>query len=273
MSSLTIAHLSDPHFGTINEGVAEGLLRSLNKLSPSLVLFTGDITQRARRSQFTAAKQFTHCLQPTPVIAVPGNHDIPLFNLPTRLFNPYWGFKNLFKDQLEKDFTHGDVQVFGLNSTSRWRHVQGDFKISRIRKRFSGPRSDSVVRIAAFHHPMDCFRDVDEKNLLRGRDQTIQVLDQAQIDLVVGGHIHDPFVTLSTKRYPQIKRPMILAVAGTCLSWRTRKNAPNSFNLIEVNTAGDPRITIARHDMKADFSFIQVSQNQFRREDSGWLKV
>jgi 3',5'-cyclic AMP phosphodiesterase CpdA len=270
MSVLNIAHLSDPHFGTINDGVAEGLLRSLQRIAPSLVLLTGDITQRARHSQFQGAKEFTHKLKPTPVIAVPGNHDIPLLNLPARLFYPYRGFKRLFKDQLEKDFIHGDVQVYGLNSTSRWRHIQGDFNIERIKKRFRGPPSKCKVRVVAFHHPVDCFRDTDEKNLLKGREPAMKVFSEAGIDLVLGGHIHDPFVTLSNRRYPGLARPMIVAVAGTCTSWRTRRNAPNSFNLIEINTDSDPRISIIRYDIRSDFDFVPVTENHFIKTSEGW---
>ncbi|HMN67951.1 MAG TPA: metallophosphoesterase, partial [Bdellovibrionales bacterium] len=270
MSRLKIAHLSDPHFGTILPGVTEGLIASLQEIAPDLILITGDITQRARARQFRAAKAFTHALKPTPFIAVPGNHDIPLFNIFVRLFDPYRGFRKLFKDQLEKDFVYGDVAVIGLASTSRWRHIQGDFDIPRIRKRFAAHKFDARVRIAAFHHPMDCAKYIDEKNLLRGRENAMTLFDQAQVDLVVGGHIHDPYITLSDDRYPHVRRRMILAVAGTCLSWRTRVGAPNSFNLIEVATDQTPRITISRMDIGANQRFTPNGVHHFERGDGGW---
>ncbi len=102
-------------------------------------------------------------IKPTPAIAVPGNHDIPAYNLIGRLFFPYRGFKRLFKDQLEKDFVHGDVLVMGLNSTSRWRSVQGDFNMERLEQRLSNKPPGTKVHIAAFHHPMDCRKPQDEK--------------------------------------------------------------------------------------------------------------
>lgn len=273
MSIVRIAHLSDPHFGTILPGVREGLVKTVKELNPDLILITGDITQRARRSQFRDAKDFTHELLPIRVIAVPGNHDIPLFNIFTRFFNPYWGFKNLFKDQLEKDHLHGDVVVTGLNSTSKWRHVQGDFNLHRLEKRLKDNRPLAKVHIAAFHHPMDCKKTTDVKNLLKGRDQAIQLFDKYGIDLIVGGHIHDPFVTSSKQRYPDTKRSMVITVAGTCLSWRTRLGAPNSFNLIEVDTTTDlPRLSIARYDQHEDFSFAVKEIFQFHKtKDSGWV--
>lgn len=271
MSVLRIAHLSDPHFGTIHPNVEQGLVRTLRNLKPSLILLSGDITQRARASQFRAAKQFTHLLDPIPFIAVPGNHDIPLLNVFARLFHPYRGFKELFKDQLERDFRHGDVQVIGLNSTSRWRHVQGDFDHERLERRLAAAVTGAKVRIAVFHHPMDCPKPVDEKNLLRGREKVIALLDKYKVDLVMGGHIHDPLAALSDRRYPALSRKLVIAVAGTCTSWRTRKNAPNSFNLIDVNTGGDqPRLTISRHDIAKDCGFVPVSEASFVRGQTGW---
>jgi len=275
MSRLRIAHLSDPHFGTILPGVKEGLLATLAELKPDLILLTGDITQRARRRQFKAAKEFTRELKPTPVIAVPGNHDIPLWNIFLRLFNPYWGFKKLFKDQLEKDFVHGDVLVTGLNSTSKWRHVQGDFDIARLEARLKerkrDPAREPKVHIAAFHHPMDCRKPQDEKNLLKDRDRTIALFDVHGVDLMIGGHIHDPYVTLSKVRYPNTKRNMVIGVAGTCLSWRTRPGAPNSFNFIEVDTTDTSRLIISRFDQREDKKFTVEHVHKFKcKKGEGW---
>lgn len=279
MSVLRIAHLSDPHFGTILPGVLEGLLETLNELKPDIILLTGDITQRARRRQFQDAKKFTHALPAARFIAVPGNHDIPLFNLFARLFNPYFGFKNLFKDQLEKDHRIGDILVTGLNSTSQWRHVQGAFDCKRLEKRLKAQSESPLssppkVHIAAFHHPMDCAKPQDEKNLLIGRDQVIEILARYRVDLIIGGHIHDPYVALSTVRYPKTERTMIIGVAGTCASWRTRKNAPNSFNLIEVDTRSTPLLTIHRFDQQPNLHFGITSSHRFSKaSEAGWQVI
>lgn len=274
MSLIRIAHLSDPHFGTIRPGVQEGLLATLQELKPDLILLTGDITQRARRKQFRDAKYFTRLIKPTPLIAVPGNHDIPLFNIFARLFNPYRGYRKLFKDQLEKDYEQGDIVVTGLNSTSRWRHIQGDFNFPRIERRLKEKKSKAKVHIVTFHHPMDCRKPSDEKNLLIGRDQAIDIFDRHNVDLIIGGHIHDPYVTLSKVRYPNTKRTMVLGVAGTCLSWRTRPGAPNSFNFIEVDTHGVPLISIARYDQTQNLKFSVVHKHHFQRpDDNGWVVI
>lgn len=273
MSVVRIAQISDPHFGTIREGVREGLAETLRTLSPNLVLITGDITQRARRRQFQQAYEFCQSLQPIPVFALPGNHDIPLFNVFARFFSPYGGFRKHFQNKLEMDWSHGGVQLTCLNSTSRWRHVQGDFDLERIEGRLRVKEPATQFRIAALHHPMDCPKETDEKNLLKGRVKTMEIFERAGIDLVLGGHIHDPYVTLSEDRYPEVKRRMILAVAGTCLSWRIRKDAPNSFNLIEIGTQLESSVSITRYDIGADKLFRpQPGPRRFvRRGETGWL--
>ncbi len=269
MSYLKIAHLSDPHFGTILPGVIEGLIETLGELNPDLILLTGDITQRARRKQFRQAREFTHKMKHVPIIAVPGNHDIPLFNLFTRFFNPYWGFKNLFKNQLEKDHVFGDVLVTGLNSTSKWRHIQGKFNLKRLEGRLRENKPKARVHIAAFHHPMDCAKKSDEKNLLVGRNEVLKLFNQYKVDLAIGGHIHDPYIEISKKRYPEANRSMVFAVAGTCTSWRTRPGAPNSFNLIEVDTSSTPKLKVSRYDQKDDLLFSIKDSRSFTRGESG----
>jgi len=274
VSLVRIIQLSDPHFGTIKEGVREGLRETVKELSPNMVLITGDITQRARRGQFRQAHDFCKSLEPIPVFALPGNHDIPLFNVFARFFNPYGGFRKHFQRKLETDWIHSGVQITCLNSTSRWRHVQGDFNIERITQRLMEKDPATKLRIAALHHPMDCPKETDEKNLLKGRIKTMELFERAGVDLVLGGHIHDPFTATSEERYPEIQRRMVLVVAGTCLSWRIRKDAPNSFNLIEVETEGDATISVSRYDIAGDKLFYPRAEepHRFVRRDGGWVR-
>lgn len=271
MSRLRIAHLSDSHFGTILPGMREGLIATLKELKPDVILLTGDITQRARAKQFKEAHAFVESLNPTPTICVPGNHDIPLLNIFVRFFDPYRGFRKFFKYRLEKDYVQGDVVITGLNSCSRWRHVQGYLNLERVDKCLREKSNQAKVHIVAFHHPMDCKRPQDEKNLLKNNKETMQVMSQNQVDLIIGGHIHDPYATVSNVRYPEVKHTSIIGVAGTCLSWRTRKDAPNSFNLIEVDTFDTPTITIARFDQQTDKKFREKSVHGFKRSSvNGW---
>ena len=97
-----VLQISDPHFGTEQPHVMRALLQLAREQQPEVILLTGDITQRARRSQFAAAARFVSQL-PAPVLAVPGNHDIPLFNLIARALNPYGNYKRAFGNNLEPE--------------------------------------------------------------------------------------------------------------------------------------------------------------------------
>ena len=82
-----IAHISDLHFGTEQPAVAQGLLDDLLEIKPDLVVNSGDLTQRARVRQFMAARTFMNRI-PFPQLTVPGNHDIPFYDVMMRFFSP-----------------------------------------------------------------------------------------------------------------------------------------------------------------------------------------
>ncbi|MBX2995227.1 MAG: metallophosphoesterase [Bdellovibrionaceae bacterium] len=270
-----VAHISDPHFGTVEPDVRAALLQSLKSLAPSAIVVTGDITQRARLRQFRDARRFFRELEPIPVLVVPGNHDIPLFNIFGRLLHPYFGYRRILKGHLKKRLPLEGVEIFGLASTRRYRHVQGEIDLRAMKKFLSKHPDRAPVRIVGLHHPLDCPKRVDEKNILRGADGMMAALSNQQVDLVLGGHIHDPLVSLSSARYPGIEKPLIISVAGTCLSWRTRADAPNSFHLIDILPTGEtPQIQIQRLDYIDRVSFESIECHQFVRQPGiGWNRV
>lgn len=273
---IRIAHLSDPHFGANRPEVVQCLKASLEELKPDLILMSGDITQRARLDQFKAASEFVQSLSQFRWAVVPGNHDIPLYNWWRRLFKPYSHYEKAFNRVIEKKIPLEQVQVFTFNSTSRFRWVQGAMSKKQIKDLVRKKLTKTDVRIACFHHPVDCPKTVDEKNLLRNRDQVMKVFAQTEMDLVLGGHIHDPLISLSGERYPHIKRQSVISVAGTCLSWRTRAGAPNSFNLIDVDVDPNqqPRMTISRYDLAENGRFGPILVQSFLRDGKlGWSKV
>ncbi|HET9206155.1 MAG TPA: metallophosphoesterase, partial [Burkholderiaceae bacterium] len=112
----TLLHISDTHFGTEQAPVVEALVRWAREQRPGLVVLSGDITQRARRKQFDAARRFVQRLGPVPTLAIPGNHDIPLFNLAARVFSPYVGYVRAFGAQLEPVIESPQWLVIALNT-------------------------------------------------------------------------------------------------------------------------------------------------------------
>lgn len=244
---MRVLHLSDPHFGCHDLKVSHALLRQISQNPTDVICFTGDLTQRATRPQFQLAREFIEQL-PGPVLVTVGNHDIPLYAFWQRLLSPLGRYKAVLDRQAHATFVNDQVAILLLNSTRWYRHIQGSLDPSYLRKQLQ-ELPDDRFRIVGFHHPMDCRLPSDEKNLLRGREEIAKVLSESRVRLVLSGHIHDPFVTSSTRRYPGLANPFQIVVAGTCISLRTRSGQNNSFHVVNVNQEGES--VVERWDFNA----------------------
>ena len=231
-----LLHLSDPHFGTEQPPVVEALTQLARAQSPSLVVLSGDITQRARRHQFALARRFVDGLAAPALLAIPGNHDVPLFDLPTRLLAPYRNFREAFGTDLEPVHDADDLLVLGLNTTRRWRHKHGEVsqrQVAAVVDRLRRARP-AQLRVVVVHQPVQVTRDADRVNLLRGSELALPRWAAAGADLVLGGHIHLPYVVQVTPDSPAAARPLWCVQAGTAVSHRVRRGVPNSVNLLRT---------------------------------------
>ena len=111
----TLVHLSDLHFGRLDEAIVPPLVERIKSVRPDLIAISGDLTQRARRGQFRQARVFLDQL-PFPTIVVPGNHDVPLFNLAARVLDPFGGYRRHIDANLEPSRIDDEMAVIGLNS-------------------------------------------------------------------------------------------------------------------------------------------------------------
>lgn len=226
-----ILHISDTHFGTEIEAVQRALLALSHRLLPEIIVLTGDITQRARANQFAAAANFIEAL-PAPVLAVPGNHDLPLFNLLQRGLRPYLAYQQAIGRDLEPEFLSPTLMLLGVNSTRPRRHIDGELSTAQIRRvsHRLAEASPEQLRVVALHHPVRVLEEKDRENLVRRHKKAVTAWVNAGVDLVLAGHIHLPYVC---KLGAPGQRLAWTAQAGTALSHRLRAGLPNSVNLIE----------------------------------------
>lgn len=238
-----VLHLSDPHFGTQREPVVEAVLRLAAREAPELVVLSGDVTQRARRSQFDDAARFLARLPANAArLVVPGNHDIPLFNLPARLIAPYGGYERVFGRELEPLYESPGLLAIGLNTTRAHRHKDGEVsleQIERVARRLRAAQPGQL-RLVVTHHPLHVTREKDLENLLHGHEDAARAWAAAGADLVLGGHIHLAYVRPLAEHVSGLARPLWAVQAGTATSHRVRGTVPNSVNLIR-HTAGEGR--------------------------------
>lgn len=230
-----LLQISDTHFGTEQPAVVQALVDLALAQRPELVVLSGDITQRARRHQFRAARAFTERLA-APLLVIPGNHDIPLFNLGARLLRPYAGYASAFGPELEPVHESPQLLVQGVNTTRRWRHKHGELsarQIERVAERLRAAQPGQL-RVVVVHQPVAVPDTHDANNLLRGHRAALQRWAIAGADVVMGGHIHLPYVMA----VPGLARPLWAVQAGTAVSSRTRAGGPNSVNLLHWREGG-----------------------------------
>lgn len=257
-----LLQVSDPHFGTERPAVVEALVRLVRELQPQVLLLSGDITQRATRAQFAAARAFVQRLQVPSVLAIPGNHDIPLWHLPLRLLRPYARYGAAFGNELEPSLDTDDLLLLAVNTTRWWRHIDGQLSAAQIervasRLKLARPGQRRVVMV---HQPLAVTRPEDEKNRLQGHAAALQAWGAAGVDLIVGGHIHLPFVLPLPDGGWAVQ-------AGTSLSSRVRSGIENSVNLIRVDAAAAERAVVERWDHDpARGGFVQRERHSLRTE-------
>lgn len=226
-----LLHISDLHFGKTDVSVIDALLLEAKTLEPNLVIVSGDLTQRARRGQFAEAAEFLARL-PCPFLAVPGNHDIPLYHLSLRFFQPLRAYKRYIESQTEPAYEDSEIMVAGLNTATRWRWVEGRLGSGQIRrvKKLLRNTPPSAIKVLVMHHPPDeQMRDVE------------RVLGECP-DLVLSGHLHKN----AAERHSS---GVVFVSAGTATSTRLRgeRNTFNVIDLVPPSPEGAGRIEISVH--------------------------
>ncbi|MES2941200.1 MAG: metallophosphoesterase [Pseudomonadota bacterium] len=243
-----LLHISDTHFGTEQPPVLQALRVLARDRRPDALIFSGDVTQRARRAQFAAAARFVESLGITRRMALPGNHDIPLFNVAARVLQPYGGYVRAFGHDLEPVLQGADFVAIGVNTTRPRRHKDGEVSAAQVERVAALLRKarPGQLRIVVTHQPCALPAAHDETDRLRGADPAIRAWADAGADLVLGGHIHLPYVLDLSQQPWAASRRMWCVQAGTAVSSRVRHAIANSVNLIQwkAPAAGESRMCI-----------------------------
>jgi 3',5'-cyclic AMP phosphodiesterase CpdA len=231
----TLAHISDLHFGAESPEVVEGLIDDLQSVEPSLVVVSGDLTQRARRKEFAAARRFLDRI-PSPRLVVPGNHDIPLFDLVSRFARPLARFRSYIDADVDPFFSTDEVAVLGMNTarSNTWKDGRvSPAQIDALRRRLC-PLPAHVLKVLVTHHPF-LPPPWDPSPPLVGRAaEALRAAEACGVDLMLAGHLHHGYTGDVRTHHVDIRRAILVAQAGTATSHRVRNEA-NSYNVIRLS--------------------------------------
>ena len=235
-----IAHLSDIHFGAHDPLIVEATLAWIDAHKPDLVIISGDLTQRAKVEQFRQASAYLDRLRATgcPTLVVPGNHDVPLYDVVRRFAAPFYRYKRYIQNDLCPWFENDEVAVLGLN-TARSLTIK-DGRINHEQIALLGERFAKVsigkTRILVTHHPLFEMPIVDEGALSeavgRHRDAIAAVAD-AGVHLALAGHFHRTYAEAAIKMVDTAGSVLVVQ-AGTTTSTRLRNDELQSFNWIHA---------------------------------------
>ena len=267
----TLVHISDIHFGRVDYGIVDGLVKKINEIAPDLIVLSGDLTQRARSAQFVEARAFLDSL-PKPQIVVPGNHDIPLHNVFARFAAPLEKYKKHITEDLQPFFADEEIAVVGVNTARSLTIKDGrinEKQIAEIREKICS-LPDNIAKIIVTHHPFDLPEGFGENDIVGRADLAMKTLAECGADIFLAGHMHISHIGNTAMRYKIAGHSALVIQAGTATSTRGRGEA-NSFNIIHVERA---RLTVERLEWQIEKKQFALARSEdFEQTANGWARL
>lgn len=268
----TLVHLSDLHFGRIDETLLEPVIATVTEIKPDVLVVSGDLTQRARSQQFKEAREFLDKL-PSPQIIVPGNHDVPMHNVFARFLQPLDKYKEFITDDLTPFHADEELAIIGINTARSLTVKDGrinEAQIEAIRERLC-PFPDEIVKIIVTHHPFDLPEGHHREDDLVNRAQlAMEAIARCGADVLMAGHLHVSHTGQSSARYKIAGHSALVVSAGTATSTRGRGET-NSFNVLRVK---HPFINVERLSWQPERAAFTVSSTEhFKHSSDGWTRV
>ena len=225
-------HISDVHFGVEDRSALDAVAKAIREEQPDALVCTGDLTQRAKRSEFAAATEWFAGLG-IPVVLEPGNHDMPYYNLIERFTDPYRRFRKL-NASVGRAFETDDVVLVSLKSTVRaqprfpWSDgIVTGAALRRTLAELAALKDDPRHLIITAHHPLLGPENASRNPTIGGR-RAFEAIAAAGASAILSGHVHHPFDAIRSSGVHAMR-----SIGAGTLSTRLRHGAPPSYRMIE----------------------------------------
>jgi 3',5'-cyclic AMP phosphodiesterase CpdA len=264
-----LIHLSDLHFGAHDDTLVAAVERSVADLKPDLVVVSGDFTQRARTEQFEQACAFLERIRETgvEVLGVPGNHDVPLYDVLRRFLSPLTRYRRYIDDTLCPFHELPGVAILGLNTARSLTFKDGRLnkeQVTFIRDTFARV-PEASFRILVTHHPLFALEVGKELTPAIGRQElALDAVEEAGVDMLLAGHNHHASTHDAGDLVTRAGGTLVVQ-AGTATSTRVREQ-DQSFNTIDV---GDGAVTVTVNEWKTD-EFRPADAQKYQWQDGRW---
>ncbi len=265
-----LIHLSDLHFGAHDPKLVEAVEQRIDDEKPDLVVISGDFTQRAKTEQFKEACRFLGRLKDAghEVLGVPGNHDVPLYDVLRRFLSPLTRYRRYIDETLCPFHELDGAAVLGINTARSLTFKDGRIsheQMAFIRQAFA--RARDGPRILVTHHPLFALPVGEGPAVGEGigrQELALDAIADAGVDILLAGHNHRAS-THSARDLATRAGPALVIQAGTATSTRLRDEA-QSFNRIDI--AGE-RVTLTVQSWNGT-AFVSGDEQTYARDGEDW---
>mgnify|MGYP003582245391 CR=1 FL=1 len=269
-----IAHLSDIHFGAHDPKIVAATEAWLQQHQPGLVVISGDFTQRAKRDQFRHASAWINRLRAAgmKLLVIPGNHDVPLYNLARRFGAPLRRYKRYISNDLCPFYEDDEIAILGLNTARSLTIKDGRInhdQMRLLRDRFARVTAEKT-RILVTHHPlfaMPIGKGGELSEAVGRHEDAVRAAAEAGIHIALAGHFHRTYAEAAQKMVAHAGGALVIQ-AGTATSTRLRNAEPQSFNWLHVHRHDEIELQVVVWD---GASFQRGHHIAYFKRNGAWI--
>jgi 3',5'-cyclic AMP phosphodiesterase CpdA len=201
------------------------------------------------------------------VLGVPGNHDVPLYDVLRRFLSPLARYRRFIDETLCPFIELPGIAVLGVNTARSMTFKDGrinDEQVEFIRETFSRTPTEAV-RILVTHHPLFALTVGDEVQRAIGRQElALDAIQDAGVDMLLAGHNHHASTHHASDLVTRAGGALVVQ-AGTATSTRVR-DQEQSFNTIDI-VEGAATITV---NAWKNERFEPIDAQKFKWQEGKW---